>query len=85
MARRTMDEAPSHAGRLPSRPGVRASERAQDGGHTFRGSTWRTWLRVEDERRAFERYCAIREREREYLADVGAISEPVLATPLPIE
>ena len=38
--------------------------------HTFRGSTWRTWLRLESERRAFERYCAIREREREYLADV---------------
>ena len=53
--------------------------------HTFRGSTWRTWLRVEDERRAFERYCAIREREREYLADVAVMSEPVLAAPLPIE
>ena len=39
--------------------------------HTFRGSTWRTWLRLEDERRAFERYCAIREREREYLDKVG--------------
>jgi radical SAM superfamily enzyme YgiQ (UPF0313 family) len=39
--------------------------------HTFRGSTWRTWLRLEDERRAFERYCAIREREREYLDDVA--------------
>jgi hypothetical protein len=38
--------------------------------HTFRGSTWRTWLRLEDERRAFERYCAIRERERDYLDDV---------------
>jgi radical SAM superfamily enzyme YgiQ (UPF0313 family) len=38
--------------------------------HTFRGSTWRTWLRLEDERRAFERYCAIREREREYVGDV---------------
>ena len=37
--------------------------------HTFRGSTWRTWLRLEDEHRAFERYCALREREREYLAD----------------
>jgi hypothetical protein len=35
--------------------------------HTFRGSTWRTWLRLEDEHLAFERYCAIREREREYL------------------
>jgi len=53
--------------------------------HTFRGSTWRTWLRVEDERRAFERYCAIREREREYLADVAVPTEPVLAAPLAIE
>ena len=41
--------------------------------HTFRGSTWRTWLHLEDERRAFERYCAIREREREYLEDVGIL------------
>jgi anaerobic magnesium-protoporphyrin IX monomethyl ester cyclase len=38
--------------------------------HTFRGSTWRTWLGLEDERRAFERYCAIRESERDYLADL---------------
>jgi len=38
--------------------------------HTFRGSTWRTWLGLEDERRAFQRYCALRKREREYLADV---------------
>jgi hypothetical protein len=36
--------------------------------HTFRGSTWRTWLGLEDERRAFQRYSALREREREYLA-----------------
>ncbi|HEY0776594.1 MAG TPA: radical SAM protein [Gemmatirosa sp.] len=34
--------------------------------HTFRGSTWRTWLRLEDERAAFARYTAIRAREREY-------------------
>jgi radical SAM superfamily enzyme YgiQ (UPF0313 family) len=39
--------------------------------HTFRGSTWRTWLGIEDEHRAFERYSALREREREYLADVS--------------
>jgi len=38
--------------------------------HTFRGSTWRTWLRLEDEHRAFERYCKLREQEREYLPDV---------------
>ena len=36
-------------------------------GHTFRGSTWRTWLGLENERRAFERYRAIRAREREYV------------------
>jgi len=36
--------------------------------HTFRGSRLRTWLGLEDERQAFERYRAIREAEREYLA-----------------
>jgi radical SAM superfamily enzyme YgiQ (UPF0313 family) len=35
--------------------------------HTFRGSRLRTWLGLEDERRAFERYRDIRERERDYL------------------
>jgi hypothetical protein len=34
--------------------------------HTFRGSTWRTWLRVESEREAFRRYKAIRRTEREF-------------------
>jgi radical SAM superfamily enzyme YgiQ (UPF0313 family) len=36
--------------------------------HTFRGSTLRTWLGLEDEWRAFERYRTIRRAEREYLA-----------------
>jgi radical SAM superfamily enzyme YgiQ (UPF0313 family) len=35
--------------------------------HTFRGSTIRTWLGLEDEREAFERYRTIRRRERNYL------------------
>jgi hypothetical protein len=35
--------------------------------HTFRGSTWRTWLGLESEREAFKRYRAIRRAEREYL------------------
>jgi radical SAM superfamily enzyme YgiQ (UPF0313 family) len=35
--------------------------------HTFRGSTWRSVLRLEDERKAFERYKEIRRQEREYL------------------
>ena len=51
--------------------------------HTFRGSTWRTWLGLEDERRAFQRYCAIRESERDYLVDFPADrltrSEPAVA------
>jgi radical SAM superfamily enzyme YgiQ (UPF0313 family) len=35
--------------------------------HTFRGNTWKTWLRLEDEAKAFARYRAIRRAEREYL------------------
>jgi anaerobic magnesium-protoporphyrin IX monomethyl ester cyclase len=35
--------------------------------HTFRGSTLRTFLGLEDERKAFERYKAIRRQEREYV------------------
>jgi anaerobic magnesium-protoporphyrin IX monomethyl ester cyclase len=37
--------------------------------HTFRGCSLRTWLGLEDERRAFARYCAIREAEREYVPE----------------
>jgi radical SAM superfamily enzyme YgiQ (UPF0313 family) len=36
--------------------------------HTFRGCGFRTWLGLENERRAFERYRAIRRAERDYLA-----------------
>jgi anaerobic magnesium-protoporphyrin IX monomethyl ester cyclase len=36
-------------------------------GHTFRGCTWRTFLGLEDERVAFDRYRAIRALEREYV------------------
>lgn len=35
--------------------------------HTFRGCTWRTLLRLEDDRRAFRRYKAIRQAERAYI------------------
>lgn len=38
--------------------------------HTFRGSKLRNLLGLEDERRAFERYCTIRERERTYVEAV---------------
>jgi anaerobic magnesium-protoporphyrin IX monomethyl ester cyclase len=37
--------------------------------HTFRGSSWKTWLGLESERTAFERYKAIRQSEREYLPE----------------
>ena len=36
-------------------------------GHTFRGSTWRTWLGLEDERAAFDRYRAMRRAERAFI------------------
>jgi hypothetical protein len=35
--------------------------------HTFRGSTIRTFLGIEDERKAFDRFRAMREKERAYL------------------
>ena len=35
--------------------------------HTFRGSTWKSALGLESERKAFERYREIRKAEREYL------------------
>ena len=35
--------------------------------HTFRGSSLRSMLGLEDERRAFARYRAIRQKERAYV------------------
>jgi hypothetical protein len=35
--------------------------------HTFRGSTIRSFLGIEDERKAFDRFRAMREKERAYL------------------
>ncbi|HYK36435.1 B12-binding domain-containing radical SAM protein [Alloacidobacterium sp.] len=35
--------------------------------HTYRGSTWRNLLGLEDDRKAFARYKEIRRQEREYL------------------
>jgi|GEM_PF-5097756 len=35
--------------------------------HTYRGSSWRSMLHLEDERKAFVRYKQLRHREREYL------------------
>jgi anaerobic magnesium-protoporphyrin IX monomethyl ester cyclase len=35
--------------------------------HTFRGSSWKTWLGLESARTAFARYRTIRQAERQYL------------------
>jgi hypothetical protein len=37
--------------------------------HTFRGSTLRTWLGLETERAAFQRYKSIRRAEREFFPE----------------
>jgi hypothetical protein len=36
--------------------------------HTFRGTSWRTWLGLESERDAFRRYKHLRRQERQYFA-----------------
>ncbi len=41
--------------------------------HTFRGSTIRSVLGLENQRRAFERYCAIRQSERAYLGRSASV------------
>jgi radical SAM superfamily enzyme YgiQ (UPF0313 family) len=41
--------------------------------HTFRGTSLRTWLRMEDERTAFRRYKDIRRKEREFFPETAAV------------
>jgi radical SAM superfamily enzyme YgiQ (UPF0313 family) len=41
--------------------------------HTFRGTTIKTWLRLESERDAFRRYKQIRRAERDYLGSGGPV------------
>ena len=52
------------AGRL-SRPGFVLRHGRAMLAHTFRGSSWRSWLGLEDERTVFARYKTIRREERE--------------------
>jgi hypothetical protein len=52
-------------------PGFVARHGLQMLRHTFRGTTLKTWLRLESERDAFRRYKEIRRAERDYFgADV---------------
>jgi len=37
--------------------------------HTFRGATWRSMIGLQSSRDTFRRYKAIRQREREYVAE----------------
>ena len=52
--------------------------------HTFRGSTWRTWLGLESARAAFDRYRAIRRRERQFFPDEppAPVAGRIAASPL---
>ena len=50
--------------------------------HTFRGSTWRSALGLEDSRAVFARYKAIRRAEREYLGPpVSGLESRVVSGP----
>jgi hypothetical protein len=51
--------------------------------HTFRGTTWRSLLGLEDARAVFRRYRAIRAREREYLDWPDPIAASAAATRRP--
>jgi anaerobic magnesium-protoporphyrin IX monomethyl ester cyclase len=44
--------------------------------HTFRGSSWRTWLGLESARAAFLRYKAIRREERRFFPDDAPTAPP---------
>ncbi len=45
--------------------------------HTFRGSSWRSLFGLEDDREVFQRYRAIRRRERHYVDWPDPLEQPV--------
>ena len=49
--------------------------------HTFAGTTWRSLVGLEDERRTFERFRAIRRREREAICRLDPASSAFCADP----
>ena len=51
-------------------------------GHTFRGSSLRSWLGLESERQVFERYRAMRRAEREYVV-IDAENEDAVGSVAP--
>lgn len=48
--------------------------------HTFRGTSWRSIVGLEEDRDVFRRYRAIRRRERQYLDWPDPLAEPVPAS-----
>ncbi len=48
--------------------------------HTFRGTTFKTWIGAESERAAFRRYKALRRHEREYLPPDADVATRMPAT-----
>ena len=50
--------------------------------HTFRGSTWRSALGLEDARAVFARYKAIRAAERQYVGAGGGTERAGSAPPV---
>jgi hypothetical protein len=51
--------------------------------HTFRGTTFKTWIGLESERTAFRRYKAIRRAEREFFPGQGPGLHAVSRSGLP--
>jgi hypothetical protein len=51
--------------------------------HTFRGSTWRSLVGLESARTVFERYRALRAREREYVDWPDPLGDAVTDGPAP--
>ena len=64
---RAVDEGPAHEGVVRHDPLFVLRNGRRMLAHTFRGTTWRSALGLENSREAFRRYRAIRSREREYM------------------
>jgi len=64
-------------------PGYVVRHGARMMAHTFRGSTWRSLVGLESARTVFERYRALRAREREYVDWPDPLGDAVTDGPAP--
>ena len=67
LARRALDEDSAHTGSDRARPAFVLRNWWKMLAHTFRGSSWKSVLGLESDRKVFERYRGIRSAERVYL------------------